>query len=342
MPSLVTGIIGGIQGARAAHHAADAQRQGYQQAAGSVNQAVQNANPIISGAAGAAGAGVSNAAANAGQQVTTEAGAANQYLNPFVTNGSDASNQLHNLTSAGFAFNPSDLQNDPGYQFRLAQGSQAVQRSAAMNGTLGSGGALASLNAYGQGLAGEEYQNAFNRALATYNTNVNSLLPQVQMGLGAAGQAGANLLNAAQYAGNAGMQGAEYAGNAGMWGAGTTAQNLIDAGVYQGNTQIGAGNALAQGNIGAANSWNGMLGAIGQAGNMAFLGGFSPSGGGWSFGNTGSNFGNLMGAGRYVSARTPSAIGGGYGGGAGYVSSTAPAAGSAIEQAALGALGGIG
>lgn len=67
--------------------------------------------------------------------------------------------------------NPAAVASDPYYQFRLQQGNQAIQRSAAARGTLLNGGTLKSLANYSQGLASEEGQNAFNRALESYNAN---------------------------------------------------------------------------------------------------------------------------------------------------------------------------
>jgi hypothetical protein len=58
-----------------------------------------------------------------------------------------------------------DMAADPGYQFRLQQGEQAIMRSAAARGGRLGGGTLQALLAHGQGLASQEYGNAFNRAL---------------------------------------------------------------------------------------------------------------------------------------------------------------------------------
>ncbi len=59
--------------------------------------------------------------------------------------------------------NPSSIESDPSYQFRLGQGNQAINRSAAAKGMLGSGNVLAELAKYGQGMASQEYGNQFNR-----------------------------------------------------------------------------------------------------------------------------------------------------------------------------------
>jgi hypothetical protein len=52
---------------------------------------------------------------------------------------------------------------DPGYQFRLKEGMQGLERSAAARGGLLSGGTLKGIQRYGQDMASQEYQNAFNR-----------------------------------------------------------------------------------------------------------------------------------------------------------------------------------
>lgn len=66
-----------------------------------------------------------------------------------------------------FQFNPQDLQNDPGYQFNLAQGNQALDRQQLAKGGFFSGQALKEAQNFGQGLADNTYNTAFNRALQT-------------------------------------------------------------------------------------------------------------------------------------------------------------------------------
>lgn len=286
-----------------------------QNAATGVTGAASSAGRGALDAASAAGAGVTGAAGSAAQGVTDAAGGANSYLNPYLQGGASASQALSNLNLAGgFSFNPQDLQNTPGYQFQLQQGNRGITANAAAAGLVGSGATAKALANYDQGLAGTTYNQQYQNALQGYNANLNTFLPQASMGLNAAGAAGSNLLNAAQYGGNVnlagqeyagnagqnaaqyagttGLQGAQYAGDIGFQGANEQASNLINAGLYTGNTQIASGNAIAQGDIGAANSWSNMLNGIGQAGNTIAGLGFG-SGGGWSFGNIGSNLGNL-------------------------------------------------
>jgi hypothetical protein len=64
-------------------------------------------------------------------------------------------------------------QNDPGFQFRLQQGTDAIQRSAAAKGNLLTGGTAKDLTDYAQNSASNEYGNVYNRALGEYQQRYN-------------------------------------------------------------------------------------------------------------------------------------------------------------------------
>ncbi len=85
---------------------------------------------------------------------------------PIYNTGVNALNSASAMLQPGYNFSTSD----PSYQWRLGQGLNAVQSSAAANGLLGSGGTMKALNNYAQGAASQEFQNQFNRqnALAGY------------------------------------------------------------------------------------------------------------------------------------------------------------------------------
>lgn len=81
-----------------------------------------------------------------------------------------------------FSFDQFQLENSPGYQFKLNQGTEAVNRGAARSGNLNSGARLLALQEFGQGLASDEYgkeysrqfgasQDAFNRNVSGYGLN---------------------------------------------------------------------------------------------------------------------------------------------------------------------------
>jgi hypothetical protein len=62
-----------------------------------------------------------------------------------------------------------DALNEPGYQFRLKGGSDALERSAAARGVLRTGGTLKDIVDYGQNFASQEYGNVYNRALQGFD-----------------------------------------------------------------------------------------------------------------------------------------------------------------------------
>lgn len=67
--------------------------------------------------------------------------------------------------------NAEDVLNDPGYGFRLGQGRQALEQSAAGKGVLRTGGTLKDILGYGQSLASQEYSNVYGRAADSYDRN---------------------------------------------------------------------------------------------------------------------------------------------------------------------------
>ena len=64
-----------------------------------------------------------------------------------------------------------EAQQQPGYQFGLQQGEQALQQSAAAQGLLRTGGTLKDILNYGQQAATQNYQNVYNNDLTAYTTN---------------------------------------------------------------------------------------------------------------------------------------------------------------------------
>jgi hypothetical protein len=63
------------------------------------------------------------------------------------------------------------LNEDPSYGFRLQQGEQALQNSAAQGGVLNTGNTLKAILGYGQNFASQEFGNAVNRRKMLYDTN---------------------------------------------------------------------------------------------------------------------------------------------------------------------------
>jgi len=121
-------------------------------------------------------------------------------------------------------FSAADFTADPGYAFRLSEGMKALDRTAAARGGLLSGATFKGAERYGQGLASDEYQRAYER----YNTNrANQLNPLMGYATGPGMSATAASSGAAQ---NFGTQ---------------TGQNLQDVGTARASGYLGSANALS-------------------------------------------------------------------------------------------------
>lgn len=163
---------------------------------------------------------------------------------PFRQAGMTAQQQIMQLlgiggdaNAAGYGsmarpFGQQDFQQDPGYAFRQAEGMKALERSAAARGGLLSGATMKGIQRFGQDLASQEYQNAFNRFQIERAARLNPL--QSLMG---SGQSAANVMTGA---------------------TGQAGQNI-------GQMQLGAGQARASGYVGSANALAGALQGVGQA-----------------------------------------------------------------------------
>jgi len=188
------------------------------------------------------------------------------------------------FTNADFLANK-----DPGYGFRMSEGLKAVDRQAAARGGLISGNALKASQAYGQDMASQEYNNAFNR----YQTVRGNTLQPFQTGA-AAGQSAAAMQGASNTAfGTAGAnaasaQGAAYgaygqgvtgalgnAGNAANTAYGNYGQGVSGAygayGTNATNALTGGANANAAGIVGSANAYNQGLSGISNLANTYYV-----------------------------------------------------------------------
>ena len=220
-----------------------------------------------SGVQQSAASNAANAQWNAGQQARAD-------QMPWMQSGEQALGQLNTLTGPGGDLNRNftmaDFQADPGYGFRMQQGANAIQGSAAARGGLLSGGAVRDLDQYSQGLASQEYGNAFGRFETQNNDRYNRLASMAHLGQTAASTGGQFGMAGADGYGNYLTQGAN-AGAAGYMGMG----NAISGGLNSWGQWQMMNNMLGQGG-GGFNPYgygSGMEGMIGQGSGM--LGGNS-------------------------------------------------------------------
>jgi hypothetical protein len=210
--------------------------------------------------------GAANTQADAANNATAAQAAALERqieLNkPFYDVGVTATNKLG--AQAPFDPNAFNYQADPGYAFRLKEGMNQMNATAAARGGLISGNALRAGQAYGQQMGSQEYSNAYNRYLGAFNTNTANT---------------------------------QFLANLGQASANQQAQAVGNFGASQAANITGAANAQAAGQIGSANAYSNAIGqGIGQyqLNNMINRSAYGGGGGNSLFGansqtNTGMN-----------------------------------------------------
>lgn len=169
-------------------------------------------------------------------------------------------------------FTLADFEADPGYGFRMSEGVNALDKSAAARGSLFSGAQGKALTRYGQDVGSNEYANAYNRYQSEYQNNFN------------------------RYQTN---QGNQYNRLASMAGLGQTANTALQS---AGNTYAGAAGNYAM--TGAQNTGNYAMTNAANTGNAQLMGGQARASGYQGFGNAlgsiaGSNFGGSSNSGNY-------------------------------------------
>lgn len=113
---------------------------------------------------------------------------------PWRVAGEAALTQLQEgIASGAFTVGEVDVTQDPGYQFRMDQGVDALDSSAAARGRLLSGAQQQAVTDYAQNTASNEYANAYAREANEKATQYNMLSSLSQGGQSsAAGQAQAS------------------------------------------------------------------------------------------------------------------------------------------------------
>lgn len=195
---------------------------------------------VVSGAMGASAA---KSAANTQAQSAADANAAQLQMynqnredqTPYREAGYGALGQVNAGIQPGGDFNRdftlADFRQDPGYQFRMQQGQQALERSAAARGGALGGATLKAISRYGQDYGSQEYSNAYNRFNNDRTTRFNRLATVAGIG---------------QTANN------------------TTAQLGAQTAANIGQNTLAAGNAAAAGQVGAANAWTNTAQTLGN------------------------------------------------------------------------------
>ena len=154
-----------------------------------------------------------------------------------------------------------DIGKDPGYKFRVAQGTKAIERGASARGGLFSGRTGAALQEFGQQSASQEYDKVYGRALGEHDRAYTRALGEHDRAYTRASseydRAYSNALTQYKIANAGKVQDYEYltglAGIGANVGLGLAAQNTQLTGMA-GSALGASGSAAAQGILGSANA----------------------------------------------------------------------------------------
>ncbi len=156
---------------------------------------------------------------------------------PWRVAGGNALTQLSQRMAPGGDlmrnFAMSDFQEDPGYQFRLAEGQKGLNNSLTARGMALSGAALKATTNYNQGAASQEFGNAFARYKGNQEGQYNKLASLAGVGQIAANQNGSSA-----------MQLGSSVGNALMYNGQNMGRNIVGAGDARASGYLAQGNAL--------------------------------------------------------------------------------------------------
>lgn len=157
-------------------------------------------------------------------------------------------------------------QNDPGWQFRLNQGLNAITNSAAARGGLVSGGTEQALEQFAGQDASNEYSNVYDRAMQQYLNNYNIFTGNQT-----------NQFNKLAAISGLGQTSASQLSNAGLAAGNNVSNTLLTTGSNVGNDLLNAGAARASGITGSTNAITGGLSSLGSLAMLSKLfGGTNP------------------------------------------------------------------
>ena len=172
-----------------------------------------------------------NAATQASQLQNQQFQQTRSDLAPWMQQGQASLSQLGQLTAPGGQlmqpFGMEQFQQSPAYQFNLEQGTDAINKATRARRTNYAPATLQDIGKYSQGMASNEFLNAYNMYNQDQSNQYNRLFGLSQSGQNAAAQTGAFGAHSAQ---------------------------------AQGGYLTDAGNAQAAGTVGQANAWTGALG----------------------------------------------------------------------------------
>lgn len=276
--SILGSIVGWKQGTAAANNIYDANVAAEHGVLGQASDAANNVRT-------AQQVGVGAVRKSIGEANDTIAGGYNSQraeLDPYLAAGKQGVQGLadYAATNPKFSYTRDNFADSDAYKFQQQQGNQAIANQATLHGLASSGNVGQEFSRFNQGLASTYYQQSFDNALKTFQTNQDATLANLGtlagIGQTAVGQNNQVTQNATgQMAANT-LGGGYFEGNTGIGIEQFLAQHGQNAATLAGNFGIGAGNAMAAKNLNTGNQVTSLLEGAGQ-----FLG-TGLSGGGWN------------------------------------------------------------
>ena len=183
-----------------------------------------------------------------------------------------------------FSFTGQDLATEPGYQFGLNQGTQGIERGQASRGNFLSGAAMKELARFNEDYAGTKFNEAYNRALGTHNTNLGARERAWNTNLNAYNDNRNRIYNFLSGTSSAGQNAAAQVGNNAQQVANNVGSALASGANASAAGTIAAGNALQSGINQGWNAYNSNQSANNTAAWNSLI-----SQGGSAYGNSGNN-----------------------------------------------------
>jgi hypothetical protein len=188
-----------------------------------------------------------------------------------------------------FSFTGEDLKTDPGYKFGLDQGTEGIERGQASRGNFLSGAAMKELTRFNEDYAGTKFDAGFNRASATYGTNLAARQNAWNTNLGAYNTNRNTIYSFLTGQSQMGQNSAAQVGASGNQATNTMGNNLMAGANANAAGQVAGSNALVSGanslvnayrtnNPSTASGWNSLLNTNGggYSGYTGYVGGNDP------------------------------------------------------------------
>lgn len=258
---MALGALGGYLGSRqqsnAAREAAEMQRELGREASGIILRSEAGAANYLRSGSARQRQELYNIAGMYGDEASRVRGLGQQAAGMYDPARQVGDESLQRLRAALLDGDMSGFEQSPGYQFRMQQGQQAIERAAAAAGSYGSGANLKDLTRFGQGVASQEYGSYVNRLLGLQQIGAQATDRSVQTGLAYHGMEqsllGARAGAMGQRAAVAGGLGSALAGLRSSTAA-NQANALTGAGSQAIQYDLAGAQASAQGTAGIGNA----------------------------------------------------------------------------------------